>query len=78
MKREVTPQRITTAPRAGGKTMKTCLYFDYKQFIGEYNEISGYLSVINVYTDEEVNKRYSSKYAAKRGFERIVRKMLTA
>ena len=58
--------------------MKTCLYFDYKQFIGEYNEISGYLSVINVYTDEEVNKRYSSKYAAKRGFERIVRKMLTA
>ena len=52
-------------------------YFDYKQYIGEYNEMTSTLTVTNVYTDEEVNKKYSSKYAAKRGFERIVR-MLSA
>ena len=56
--------------------MKT--YFDYKQYIGEYNEMTSTLTVTNVYTDEEVNKTYSSKYTAKRGFECIVRKMLTA
>lgn len=52
--------------------------FDYKQYLGVYNKTAGILTVINVYTYEKVSKKYSSKYTAKRGFERIVRKMLTA
>lgn len=51
--------------------MKT--YFDHKQYIGEYNEMTGALTVTNAYTGEIYIKSYSSKYTAKRGFERIVR-----
>ena len=54
--------------------MKT--FFDNKEYLGEYNENTGVLTVTNVFTDTEVSKPYASKYTAKRGFERIVRKMM--
>ena len=50
--------------------------FDHRQYIGEYNEMSGILTVTNVYTDKTVQRKYANKYSAKRGFERIVAKMI--
>ena len=51
-------------------------YFDHKEYLGEYNENTGKLTVTNLYTDTEVSKNYANKYSAKRGFEHIVRKMM--
>lgn len=52
------------------------IYFDHKQYIGEYNEMSGILTVTNLYTDKMAQRKYADKYSAKRGFERIVAKMM--
>lgn len=52
------------------------VFFDHLQYAGEYYEMSGKLTVINVYTGAEVSKQYANKYTAKRGFERIVRQMM--
>ena len=63
-----------TAERQEEKQMKT--FFDHKDYLGEYNENTGVLTVTNAFTDAEVSKQYASKYTAQRGFERIVRKMM--
>ena len=52
------------------------VFFDHLQYEGEYDEMSGLLTVTNVFTDKTVSKHYANKYTAKRGFERIVRKMM--
>lgn len=45
-------------------------------FIGEYDEVSGMLSVTSFITNKKlVYKRYSNKYTAKRGFEQIAGKL---
>lgn len=52
------------------------VFFGFLQYDGEYDEMSGKLTVFNVYTGEEVSKQYANKYTAKVGFMRIVRKMM--
>ena len=52
------------------------VFFDHLQYDGEYDEMSGKLTVTNVFTDAEVSKQYANKYTAKKGFERIVRQMM--
>ena len=52
------------------------VFFGFLQYDGEYDEMSGKLIVFDVYTGKEVIKQYANKYTAKRGFERIVRKMM--
>lgn len=52
------------------------VFFDKLQYTGEYNEMSGKLIVTNVFTDDTVTHHYANKYTAKRGFERIVRRMM--
>ena len=54
----------------------TTSYFEHKEYLGEYNENTGRLTVTNIYTGADVSKQYASKYTAQRGFERIVRKMM--
>lgn len=48
------------------------VYFERKQYVGEYDEMTGFLSVTNVYTGDVYTCTYANKYTAKRGFERIV------
>lgn len=48
------------------------VYFERKQYVGEYDEMTGFLSVKNVYTGNVYTQTYANKYSAKRGFERIV------
>lgn len=49
------------------------VFFDHIQYDGVYDEMSGLLTVINLYTDKTVSKYYANKYTAKRGFMTIVR-----
>lgn len=49
------------------------VFFEHIQYDGEYNEMSGLLTVSNVLTDKTVSKHYANKYTAKRGFMTIVR-----
>lgn len=50
-------------------------FFGHIQYDGEYNDMSGLLTVTNVLTDKTVSKNYANKYTAKRGFMTIVRHM---
>lgn len=49
------------------------VFFGHLQYDGEYNDMSGLLTVSNVLTDKTVSKHYANKYTAKRGFMNIVR-----
>lgn len=49
------------------------VFFGYIEYDGEYDEMSGLLTVSNVLTDKTVSKHYANKYTAKRGFMTIVR-----
>ena len=51
------------------------VFFGHIQYDGEYNDMSGLLTVSNALTDKTVSKHYANKYTAKRGFMRIVRHM---
>lgn len=48
------------------------VYFAIKQYIGEYDEMTGFLYVKNVYANSVYARTYANRYSAKRGFERIV------
>lgn len=48
------------------------VYFERKNYLGEYDEEIGVLYVKNVYTNDVYARTYANKYSAKRGFERIV------
>lgn len=54
------------------------VFFGYIEYDGEYDEMSGLLTVSNVLTDKTVSKHYANKYTAKRGFMTIVRYMQKA
>lgn len=47
--------------------------FDFKQYLGVYNDVTGVLRVINVYTDEVFVKAYANKHSARRGFVRLMK-----
>ena len=49
------------------------VFFGHIEYDGEYDEMSGLLTVSNVLTDMTVSKHYANKYTAKRGFMTIVR-----
>lgn len=54
------------------------VHFEFKEYFGEYDDMTGFLTVTNVYTGDVFTKTYATyanKYTAKRGFERIVRNM---
>lgn len=56
--------------------MQKLRWYKY-HFIGEYDEVSGRLTVTGFITNKKlVYKRYTNKYTAKRGFEQIVGKLL--
>lgn len=55
--------------------MQKLRWYKY-HFIGEYDEVSGMLTVTGFITNKKlVYKRYSNKYTAKRGFEQIAGKL---
>lgn len=54
------------------------VFFEHIEYDGEYDEMSGLLTVSNVLTDKTVSKHYANKYTAKRGFMTIVRHMRKA
>lgn len=51
------------------------VYFNFKEYIGEYDEMTGFLTVTNAYSNDVFTKSYANKYTAKCGFERIVSEM---
>lgn len=51
------------------------VFFEFKHYLGEYDEMTGFLYVKNVYTNDVYARTYANKYSAKRGFERVVRYM---
>lgn len=56
--------------------MQKSRWYKY-HFIGEYDDVSGMLSVTSFITNKKlVYKPYSNKYTAKRGFEQIAGKLL--
>lgn len=56
--------------------MKKLRWYKY-HFIGEYDEVSGMLTVTGFITNKKlVYKRYTNKYTAKRGFGQIADKLL--
>ena len=48
------------------------VFFEFKHYLGEYDEMTGFLYVKNVYTNDVYARTYANKYSAKRGFERVV------
>lgn len=73
MKREVKLKAIRQPKGKEEKTMK--VYFNFKEYIGEYDEMTGFLTVTNAYSNDVFTKSYANKYTAKRGFERVVADM---
>lgn len=51
------------------------VYFEFKEYVGVYNEMTGFLTVTNVFTKDAFTTTYANKYSAKRGFKRIVSEM---
>lgn len=51
------------------------VYFEFKGYVGVYSEETGFLTVTNVFTNDEFTTTYANKYTAKRGFKRIVSEM---
>ena len=49
------------------------VYFEFKEYRGVYDEMTGFLKVTNAYYNDVYIKSYANKYTAKRGFENIVR-----
>ncbi len=54
------------------------VFFEHILYDGEYDEMSGLLTVSNIITGKTVSKHYANKYTAKRGFMTIVRYMKKA
>lgn len=50
-------------------------YFEFKEYLGEYDEMTGFLKVTNVFTNDVFTRTYANKYTAKRGFKSIVSAM---